>query len=99
MSLISLTWLNVFDLQYYIKCLCSLRSVGDLGFDPGSLSRATGEKVTVSDVNRVFRGTDNRQSVIGSLGPSAAREGRPKRDITSLTSPCIPPIIILFLIF
>src|SRR6218665_1892664 len=97
MSLISLTWLNVFDL-YYIKCLCSLRSVGDLGFDPGSLNRATGEKVTVSDVNRVFRGTGNRQSVLGSWGPSAAREGRPKGDITSLTSSCIPPIIILFLI-
>ena len=60
--------------------------VWDLGFDPGPLSRATGEKVTVSEVNRVFRGTDNRQSVLGSWGPSAAREGRPKGDITLLTS-------------
>src|SRR6218665_1251762 len=75
-----------------------LTLVGDLGFDPGSLNRATGEKVAVFEVNRVFRGTDNRQSVLGSGGPSAVREGRPKGDITSLTSPCIPPLIILFLI-
>ena len=33
--------------------------VGDLRFDPGSLNRATGEKVTESEVSRVFRGTDN----------------------------------------
>src|SRR6218665_2152581 len=73
-------------------------SVENLCFDPGSLNRATGEKVTVSEVNRVFRGTDNSQSVLGSWGPSAAREGRPKGDITSLTFSCIPPITILFLI-
>ena len=72
--------------------------MGNLGSNPGSLDRATGEKVTESEVSRVFRGTDNRQSVLGSWGPSAAREGRPKGDIISLTSSCIPPIIILFLI-
>src|SRR6218665_2524464 len=72
--------------------------VGNLGSNPGSLDRATGEIVTESEVSRVFCGTDNRQSVLGSWGPSAAREGRPKGDITSLTSSCIPPIIILFLI-
>ena len=73
--------------------------VEDLRFDPGSLIRATGVKATASEVNRVFRGTDNRHSsVLGGWGPSAAREGRPKGDITSLTSSCIPPIIILFLI-
>jgi len=44
-------------------------SLGDLSFYPGSLSRATGENVTVSEVSRVFRGTDNRQSVLGSWGP------------------------------
>src|SRR6218665_294481 len=37
-------------------------NVGDLSFDPGSLNRATGETVTESEVSRVFRGTDNRQS-------------------------------------
>src|SRR6218665_3539774 len=72
--------------------------MGDLSSDTGSLNRATGEKVTESQVNCVFRGTHNRQSVLGSWGPSAAREGRPKGDITPLTSSCIPPIIILFLI-
>src|SRR6218665_3892877 len=72
--------------------------VGNLGSYPGSLDRATGEKVTVSEVFPAFRGTDSRQSVLGSWGPSAAREGRPKGDIISLTSSCIPPIIILFLI-
>ena len=60
-----------------------------MDFDPGSLHRATGEKVTVSEVIPVFRGTDNRQSVLGSWGPSAAREGRPKGDITLLTSAVI----------
>src|SRR6218665_1303495 len=54
--------------------------------------------VTESEVSRVFRGTDKRQSVLGSWEPSAAREGRPKGDISSLTSSYIPPIIILFLI-
>ena len=72
--------------------------VGNLGSYPGSLDRATGEKVTVSEVFPAFRGTDNRQSDLGSWGPSTAREGHPKGDITSLTSSCIPPIIILFLI-
>ena len=33
--------------------------VGNLGSNPGSLNRATGEKVTESEVSRVFRGTDN----------------------------------------
>src|SRR6218665_96151 len=64
----------------------SVSSVGDVGFDPGSPNRATGEKVTESEVSRVFRGTDNRQSVLGSWGPSTAREGRPKGDIIPLTS-------------
>src|SRR6218665_1221980 len=72
--------------------------VGNLGSYPGSLDRATGEKVTESEVSRVFRGTDKRQSDLGSWGPSTAREYRPKGDIISLTSSCIPPIIILFLI-
>src|SRR6218665_1571953 len=72
--------------------------VWNLRCEPGSLNRATGEKVTVSEVFPAFRETDNRQSVLGSWGPSATREDRPKRDITSLTSSCIPPIIILFLI-
>ena len=63
--------------------------MGDLGFDPGSLHRAIGEKVTVSEVFPVFRGTDNWQSVRGSWGPSTAREGRPKGDITLLTSEVI----------
>jgi len=63
--------------------------VGNLSFDPGSLSRATGEIVTDSEVSRVFRGTDNRQSVLGSWGPSTAREGRPKGDIASLISEVI----------
>src|SRR6218665_2524733 len=42
-------------------------------------------------VSEVFRGTDNRQSVLGSWEPSAAREGRPKGDImpTLLTSEVI----------
>jgi len=52
--------------------------VGNLGFDPGSLSRATGEKVTESEVSHIFRGRDNRQSVLGSWGPSTARESRPR---------------------
>jgi len=43
-------------------------AVGDLGFDPGSLKRATGEKVTVSEVFPIFRGTHNQQSVLGSWG-------------------------------
>src|SRR6218665_861157 len=43
-----------------------ITNVGDLGFDPGSLHRATGEKVTVSEDFPIFRGTDNRQSVLGS---------------------------------
>src|SRR6218665_1983455 len=73
-------------------------NVGDLRCDPGSLNPATGEKVTVSEVFPAFRGTDNRQSVLGSWGPSATREDRPKGDITSLTSSCIPPIITLFLV-
>src|SRR6218665_3838395 len=73
-------------------------SVGNLGSYPGSLHRATGEKVTESEVSRVFRGTDNRQSVLGSCGPSTTRDGLSKGDITSLTSSCIPPIMILFLI-
>src|SRR6218665_812962 len=73
-------------------------NVGNLGSYPGSLHRATGEKVTESEVSRVFRGTDKWQSVLGSWEPSAAREGRPKGDITAPTSSCIPPIIILFLI-
>src|SRR6218665_1734066 len=64
-------------------------TVGNLGSSPGSLDHATGEKVTESEVSRVIRGTDNRQSVLGSWGPSAAREGRPKGDITSLTSEVI----------
>src|SRR6218665_710315 len=86
-------------LVFVILYLRKLRFfVGDLGFDPGSLNCATGEKVTVSEVFPVFRGTDNWQSDLGSWGPSAAREGHPKWDITSLTSSCIPPIIILFLI-
>src|SRR6218665_10192 len=72
--------------------------VGNLGSNPGSLDRATGEIVTESEVSRVFHGTDNRQSDLGRWGPSTAREGRPKGGITSLTSSCIPPIIILFLI-
>ena len=72
--------------------------MGNLGSYPGSLDRATGEKVTESEVSRVFRGTDNRQSDLGSWGPSTAREGRPKGNISSLTSSCIPPIIIIFLI-
>src|SRR6218665_3836608 len=63
--------------------------VGNLRCDPGSLDRATGEKVTVSEVLSAFRGTDNRQSVLGSWGPSATREDRPKGDITSLTSEVI----------
>ena len=63
--------------------------MGDLGFDPGSLHRATGQKVTVSEINRGFRGTDNRQSVLGSWGLSAARERRPKGDVTLLTSDVI----------
>src|SRR6218665_3046910 len=63
--------------------------VGNLGSYPGSLNRATGEKVTESEVNRVSRGTDNRQSVLGSWGPSSVREGRPKGDITLLTSEVI----------
>src|SRR6218665_4218142 len=63
--------------------------VGKLGCDPGSLDRATGKKVTVSEVFPAFRGTSNRQSVLGSWGPSATREGRPKGDITSLTSSCM----------
>src|SRR6218665_3675677 len=76
----------------------TLAIVGNLRCDPGSLDRATGEKVTVSEVFPAFRGTDNRQSDLGSWGPSTTREGRPKGDITSLTSSCIPSIIILFLI-
>src|SRR6218665_2085028 len=72
--------------------------VGNLGPYPGSLDRATGEKVTESEVSRVFRGTDKWQSDLSSWGPSTSREGRPKRDVTSLTSSWIPPIIILFLI-
>ena len=71
-------------MQHLFLDSITLNNVGDLGFDPGSLSRATGEKVTVSEVSRVFRGTDNRQSVLGSWGPSAARQGRPKGDITLL---------------
>src|SRR6218665_934007 len=61
-----------------------INSVGNLY--PGSLNRATGEIVTESEVSRVFRGTDNRQSDLGSWGPSTAREGRPKGNITSLPS-------------
>src|SRR6218665_2225757 len=64
-------------------------SVGYLGSYPGSLDRAIGEKVTVSEVFPAFRGTNNRQSDLGSWGPSTAREGRPKGDITSLTSEVI----------
>src|SRR6218665_985099 len=75
-----------------------VKVVGNLGSYPGSLYRATGEIVTESEVSRVLRGTDKWQSDLGSWGPSTAREGRPKGDITSLTSSCIPPIIILFLI-
>src|SRR6218665_989484 len=56
-------------LVFVILYLRKLRFfVGDLGFDPGSLNRATGEKVTVSEVFPVLRGTDNRQSVLGSWG-------------------------------
>ena len=39
-------------------------NVGNLGSYPGSLDRATGEIVTESEVSRVFRGSDNRQSVL-----------------------------------
>src|SRR6218665_2460047 len=74
-----------FTFQNPNRCIC----VGNLGSYPGSLDRATGEKVTESEVSRVFRGTDNRQSDLGSWGPSTAREGRPKGDITSLTSEVI----------
>ena len=63
--------------------------VGNLGSYPGSLHRATGEIVTESEVSRVFRGTDKWQSDLGSWGPSTARKGRPKGDITSLTSEVI----------
>src|SRR6218665_867001 len=65
------------------------KSVGNFRCDPGSLDRATGEIVTETEVSRVFRGTDNRQSVLGSWGPSAAREGRPIGDIALLTSEVI----------
>src|SRR6218665_2068576 len=63
--------------------------VGNLCSNPGSLHRATGEIVTESEVSRVFRGTDKWQSDLGSWEPSTAREGRPKGDITSLTSEVI----------
>ena len=66
--------------------------LGNLGSYPGSLDRATGEIVTEFEVSRVFRGTDNRQSDLGSWGPSTARESRPKGDITSLTSLHLPPV-------
>src|SRR6218665_3012168 len=74
-----------FTFQNPNRCIC----VGNLGSYPGSLDRATGEKVTESEVTLVFRGTDNRQSDLGSWGLSTAREGRPKGDITSLTSEVI----------
>src|SRR6218665_3712288 len=54
--------------------------VGNLRCDSGFLNRATGEKVTVSEVFHAFRGTDNKQTVLGSWGPSATREDRPKGD-------------------
>src|SRR6218665_3555032 len=63
--------------------------MGNLGSNPGSLHRATGEIVTESEVSRVFRGTDRWQSDQGSWGPSTAREGRPKGDISLLTSEVI----------
>src|SRR6218665_1066316 len=77
-----------FHETYNIACITDVNNciVGNLGSYPGSLDRATGEKVTESEVSRVFRGTDNRQSDLGSWGPSVAREGRPKGDIISLTS-------------
>src|SRR6218665_1184761 len=53
-------------------------SVENMCFDPGSLNRATGEKVTVSEVNRVFRGTGNRQSVLGSWGAFCSSRGSSK---------------------
>src|SRR6218665_3374510 len=64
-------------------------SVGNLGSYPGSLHRATGEKVTESEVSRVFRGTDKWQSDLGRRGPSTALEGRPKGNISLLTSEVI----------
>src|SRR6218665_2530822 len=64
-------------------------NVGNLGSNPGSLDRATGEKVTESEVSGVFRGTDKWQSDLGSWGPSAAREGRLKGNISLLTSEVI----------
>src|SRR6218665_13859 len=88
----------VFLVRKWSYTTFNIVNVGNLGSNLGSLDRATGEKVTVSEVSRVFRGTDKWQSVLGSWEPSAAREGRPKGDISSLTSSCIPPIIIRFLI-
>src|SRR6218665_183173 len=91
----------VWPLLYAVKFISSAvncKCVRNLGSYPGSLNRATGEIVTESEVSRVLRGTDNMQSVLGSWGPSVARVGRPTADITSLTSSCIPPIIIIFLI-
>src|SRR6218665_3037263 len=86
-------------LVFVILYLRKLRFfVGDLDFDPAPSTALYWRESYRLRGFPVFRGTDNRQSDLGSWGPSAAREGRPKWDITSLTSSCIPPIIILFLI-
>src|SRR6218665_803095 len=74
---------------FLIEIPSSSPNVGNLGSYPGSLDRATGEIVTESEVSRVFRGTDNWQSDLGSWGPSTAREGRLKGNISLLTSEVI----------